>query len=64
MIGHLFLVDFITNPRLRKNAFFFNLMWMVKKILILEFKSLVMCVEGVRQPIMLVQGKYFVLIKP
>ena len=30
MIGHLFLVDFITDHRLGKNVFFPNLMWMVK----------------------------------
>ena len=42
MIGHLFLVDFITNPRLRKRAFFPNLMWM-EKILILELGSLAAC---------------------
>ena len=53
MIGHLFLVDFITNPRLRKRAF-----------LILRFESLVTCKEGVRHLTMLVQGQSFVLIKP
>ena len=54
MIGHLFLVDFITNPRLRKKAFF--LIYVDgKKILILESESLVTCGEGVRHPTMPVQ---------
>ena len=32
MIGHLFLVDFITNPRLRKKGIFPNLIWMEKNL--------------------------------
>ena len=35
MIGHLFLIDFITDPRLTKKAVFLNLMWMTKKTLFL-----------------------------
>ena len=62
MIGHLFLVDFITDPRLRKKVFFPNLTWIVK-ILILESRSLVTCGEGVRHPTTPIQGQSFVLIK-
>ena len=32
MIGHLFLVDFITDLRLRKKGIFPNLMWMAKNL--------------------------------
>ena len=32
VIGYLFLVDFITDPRLRKNGVFPNLMWMAKNL--------------------------------
>ena len=49
-IGHLTLFDFITNPRLKKNVIFPNLTWLGKKILILEFGSLVTCKEGIRHP--------------
>ena len=58
VIGHLFLVDFLTDPRIRKNGVD------GKKILILRSGSVVTCGEGVRHPTMLVQGQSFVLIKP
>ena len=32
VIGHMFLVDFITHPRLRKKGIFPNLMWMAKNL--------------------------------
>ena len=63
VIGHLFLVDFITDLRLRKMSFFLiECGW--QKILILESGNLVTCGEGVRHPTMPVQGQSFVLIKP
>ena len=54
MIGHLFLVDFIIDPRQRKMTFFINMDG--KKILILESRSFVTCGEGLRHPTTLVQG--------
>ena len=63
MISDIFLVNFITNPRLRKMAFFLaNVDG--KKILILKSRSLVTCGEGVRHPTTPVQRQSFVLIKP
>ena len=62
VIGHLFLVDFITDPRLRKSAIFPNLMWMEKNLD--SYESLVTCGEGVRHPTTPIQRQSFVLIKP
>ena len=46
-----------------KNDIFPNLMRMGKKILILEFGSLVTYGEGVRHPTTPIHGQSFVLIK-
>ena len=59
VIGHLSLIDFITNPRLRKGHFSKSNVD-GKKILILRSGSLVTCGEGIRHPTMQVQEQSFV----